>query len=129
MVKKGRKMRGKRTRGTGHSKKHRGFGHKGGHGNAGSKKGKIMRTNKTRVMGKRKLATPNTKTITTINIGILSELIERSGAKNEIDLVALGYDKLLGSGKVRGAYKVRVPTASSKAKEKIENAGGEVISQ
>lgn len=127
--KKGRKMRGQRTRGTGHSKKHRGAGHRGGHGNAGSKKGKIMTTHKTRTMGKRNFRAPNPQQPTTINVGRLSELVSESGMKNEIDLIALGYDKLLGSGKVTNALKVRVTSLSPKAKEKIEKAGGEVVLQ
>ncbi len=124
--KKGRKMRGSRTRGTGHSKKHRGAGHKGGHGRAGSKKHAVMRTRKQgRKIGRRKFRAPNPITHETINVGRVSEIMEEAGLK-KMDLSEKGYDKLLGSGKVRGAYEISVSLASAKAKEKIEQAGGEV---
>ena len=68
----------------------------------------------------------------TINVGQLRTLKERlirkgvdKGGK-EINLTALGYDKLLGSGVVQGAWKVTVETATPKAVEKIESAGGNV---
>ena len=44
-----------------------------------------------------------------------------------LDLLSLGYNKLLGGGKITGAFAVRVAKISNKAKEKIESVGGEVI--
>jgi len=43
-----------------------------------------------------------------------------------IDLVSLGYDKLLGQGTVHSVLKVKVPRASSSAVEKIKAAGGSI---
>ena len=37
------------------------------------------------------------------------------------------YTKLLGTGEVSRKYKITVDKVSSRAKEKIEKAGGEVI--
>ncbi len=45
---------------------------------------------------------------------------------NEIDLVALGFDKLLGQGSVHSALKVKARRASSSAIEKIKAAGGSI---
>jgi large subunit ribosomal protein L15 len=44
-----------------------------------------------------------------------------------LDLTSLGYDKLLGGGKVTGAYAIKVAKVSESAKSKIEAAGGEVL--
>jgi large subunit ribosomal protein L15 len=53
--------------------------------------------------------------------------INKNDTKATLDLVSLGYDKLLGGGKVSGAVKVRIAKISDNAKEKIEEAGGEVL--
>jgi len=45
---------------------------------------------------------------------------------NEIDLVALGFDKLLGQGSVHSALKVKARRASASAIEKIKAAGGSI---
>jgi large subunit ribosomal protein L15 len=44
----------------------------------------------------------------------------------KIDLVEMGYDKLLGSGTVQAAFQVRTNRASKSAIEKIRKAGGSV---
>ena len=47
--------------------------------------------------------------------------------KNNMTFIKeMGYDKLLGTGAPSQAYKITVNTASAKAVEKIEAAGGEV---
>ena len=51
-----------------------------------------------------------------------------AGGKKEIDLKQLGYGKLLARGKVKHKLTVRVEKFSASAKEKIEKAGGKVIS-
>jgi large subunit ribosomal protein L15 len=56
----------------------------------------------------------------------LNQLGNLAVTGTEIDLVALGYDKLLGQGSVHSALKVRVARASSSAVEKIKAAGGTV---
>jgi large subunit ribosomal protein L15 len=44
----------------------------------------------------------------------------------EVDLVSLGYDKLLGQGSVHKALKVKARRASESAIEKIKAAGGAI---
>ena len=56
----------------------------------------------------------------------LNQLEALAGNGKEIDLVALGFDKLLGQGTVNTALKVKVPRASSSAVEKIKAAGGSI---
>ncbi len=72
-----------------------------------------------------------------INVGdldlIIDKLVEVGLAKKEgdqyfLDLGEIGYEKLLGSGKITKAVKVVVSYATPKAVEKIEAAGGEVVS-
>ncbi len=52
--------------------------------------------------------------------------IEALATNGEVDLVALGYDKLLGQGSVHGALKVKARRASESAVEKIKAAGGSI---
>jgi ribosomal protein L15 len=44
----------------------------------------------------------------------------------QIDLSAMGYQKLLGAGSVKKAYDITTLYASQSAIEKIESAGGKV---
>ena len=75
-------------------------------------------------------------TIRAINVGELNDLseklLEKGLAKHDqkkiiIDLKALGYDKLLGKGKVSNPLVVRVEGSSKKAVEKLEAAGGRIM--
>ncbi|MCD6383686.1 MAG: uL15 family ribosomal protein, partial [Thermoplasmata archaeon] len=72
---------------------------------------------------------------TTINVGEISKhlkkweelgVVKKKGKSYEVDLGALGYDKLLGAGKINVPIVVKVERASRGAVEKIESAGGEV---
>ena len=56
------------------------------------------------------------------------ELSEREGGPF-LDLEALGYDKLLGAGRVTKALTVKVPSWSESASRKITGAGGEVLGE
>lgn len=58
-----------------------------------------------------------------INIYQIENLAGKDG---EIDLVSLGYDKLLGQGLVHSAFKVKARRASQSAIEKIKAAGGSI---
>ncbi|MCL4517886.1 MAG: uL15 family ribosomal protein [Thaumarchaeota archaeon] len=58
-----------------------------------------------------------------VNLGALEKLSSPDG---KIDLVGLGYDKLLGEGNVSAALQVRTLRASKSAIEKIKKAGGSV---
>ncbi len=66
-----------------------------------------------------------------INVGELDELYRRtcqaSESEKTLDLAALGYSKLLGSGSVSKAYVVKVASYSEKARMKIEAKGGRIV--
>jgi large subunit ribosomal protein L15 len=58
-----------------------------------------------------------------INLYQLEALATGDG---QIDLVTMGYDKLLGQGSVHAALKVKARRASESAIEKIKAAGGTI---
>lgn len=133
------KKRGSRTHGYGNTQKHRGAGSRGGHGMAGSKKHMWQHVSKFMPdhFGHRGFKRPEIVTChdKTINLGDLDSSVEKlvknklavkSGNSYAVDLSALGFDKLLGSGTVRNKLNVKVGKCSSKAKEKIEAAGGKL---
>ncbi len=59
----------------------------------------------------------------TLNVGQLEEM---AAGADSIDLTELGIDKLLGSGRISSSLTVTVESASAKAVEKVEAAGGTV---
>jgi large subunit ribosomal protein L15 len=133
------KHRGARTHGRG-KKAGRGHGKRGGVGAAGGHKHKWIATLKydRDHYGQKGKGFKRPQSVVgqpiTINVGQLRKLkerlikdgIEKEGGK-EIDLTALGYGKLLGSGTVQGAWQVTVEAASPRAVEKVESAGGKVL--
>ncbi len=77
---------------------------------------------------------PVSKEATVINVGDL-ERISKSGEITKDSFVEAGLIKkrsepvkILGDGKVKKAYNVKVPVSKS-AKEKIEKAGGKVLNE
>jgi large subunit ribosomal protein L15 len=133
--KKSRKRRGRERRLGG---KRRGAGSRGGRGRAGvGKRGKQKKLSFLREPKRKgfKRHPSLISRVKSINVGELDELIpkllelriaeEREG-KVEIDLAKLGIQKLLGSGKVSRALRVKARFFSREAKRKIEQAGGEV---
>jgi len=73
-----------------------------------------------------------------INVGELDELadklateekLERKEKKIFLDLDKLGYDKLLGRGKIAKPILVRVAAHSEAAAKKIEEAGGQILKE
>lgn len=133
------KYRGNTTHGWGSMKKRRGAGHRGGRGAAGS--GKRSDTKKPSVwsgkyFGKHGFKSKNSSVIISINVGQIDSQIAKFESKKlaakagdifSIDLKKLGFDKLLGSGRVKGKYKITADFASKSAVEKIKKTGGEVI--
>ena len=131
-------MTGSRTRGRGH-KKGRGAGLRGGRGNAVCHKTiRIMYERVGRVWGAHGFKRPqsvvsannsiNLKTIEENSDNWISEgIATKKGKVVSVDLNKMGYDKLLGTGSTEKTYKLTVNSASAKAVEKIESAGGEVI--
>ncbi len=134
------KMRGSRTIGGGCSKKRRGAGHRGGRGKAGGHKHMwtwVVKFDPDR-FGKSGFKRP-LKTINkfkTVNLDYLDdnaeklvqkELAEKNGDKIIIDVTKLGYDKVLGKGKVTKSLTIKAPLFSKSAVAKIEDNGGEAV--
>ena len=138
--KKNTRQRGHKTHGWGSKKKHRGSGHRGGHGMAGtgkradSKKPSIWKD--VNYFGKHGFIskTPKTK-INPINVRFIeqhiSKFLDNDAVKKEsdfyfIELEKIGYNKLLGDGRVSLKFKIKTPYASKAAIDKVKEAGGEV---
>lgn len=137
-LKKTRKMRGSRTQGYGRVTQHRKSGSRGGKGKAGGHKHHWLNTvkynpNRFRHIGFKPPSslTPAPETINTGELESLAlRIYSRGGVKPgeaELDLTALGYEKLLGKGDVRAPFKIKVSSCTPKALEKVEAAGGEVV--
>lgn len=135
------RMHGSTTHGWGARKKHRGSGNRGGQGMAGTgkrsdgKKPSIWKN--TRYFGKFGFKKKGQKIeINAINIKdiqrkldilVKAKKVSKEGDCYTIDLPALGYNKLLGTGVVERKMKITVDLASGNAVEKIKSKGGEVI--
>ena len=125
--KKVRSYRGHRTYGYGSHKKHRGGGSKGGRGKAGMHKHKWIYTVKYEPEHFSKHGFKRPRAVVrkpkVINLDELDKLLDEliaKGKKLEVELDKLGYDKLLGKGKITKAVKVKVKVATQKAIEKIK---------
>ncbi len=135
-----RKLRGSRTIGGGSSKKRRGAGHRGGRGFAGGHKHmwSWLVKNDPDHYGKHGFKRPQ-KTITKfnpVNLAFLDEkldeLVLKGLAKEEkgkivVDVTELGYNKVLGKGRITKKAIIKSPKFSESAKSKIEKAGGEAV--
>lgn len=135
------KKRGSRTHGYGASKKHRGGGSRGGRGLAGLHKHKRMTAIKYMPdhYGKSGFKRPKKaiEKIKAINLKDLDLKIDKLLKENKIkktkdgikiNLKQLGFDKLLGKGKV--THKIILEQAkyiSKNAKDKIKRAKGKVM--
>jgi len=129
--KKNSRQRGSKTHGWGAMKKHRGAGNRGGRGLAGSGKKSdqlkptiIKKFGLSNYFGKSGFKRPQkliNRKINAINVGDLVKF-----NKTEINLTELGFNKLLGDGKVTKKYTIKVESCSKLAKEKIEAAGGSI---
>lgn len=134
MAKKGR---GSNTHG--HGKHKRGAGRRGGKGYAGAKDHKWISTIKGGKLvigrsskrgkyghfgkygfGRGKLK----KEIKTVNLQWVDENFNEG---DTVNLFELGYEKLLGSGKITKKLKIIVPLWSKKAEEKVREVGGEIV--
>ncbi len=112
--------------GWGQVAQHRRTGAKGGSGMAGLHKHKWSYTVKYAPdhFGSNKWHPPNQVEIKRwINLNQLESLAAIGG---ELDLVMMGYDKLLGQGAVHSVLKVKARRASESAIEKIKAAGGSI---
>jgi large subunit ribosomal protein L15 len=134
-LRKSRKQRGSRYCGWGQVGQHRQSGARGGVGGAGKHKHLWVRTiiEEPDHFG-HKTSNFRTKGIVRkwADVGQLDSIFSRYGSLKEngkafLDLTSLGYDKILGGGKLHGTFSVRVRQFSRAAREKIESVGGEVI--
>jgi len=139
--KKNVKQRGTTWHGWGKGKAHhKGAGSRGGRGMAGTgKRGDAKKPSiwKERYFGKLGFIKKGPKIkIKEININYLQanldNLIDKKLILKEndfyiIDASKLGFNKLLGTGKVSAKFKINVDYASKSAVEKIKQVGGEVI--
>ena len=135
------RMRGSTTHGWGSRKMHRGAGNRGGRGMAGTgKRGDAKKPSiwgNTKYFGKygfkRNVKQEDIKAINIIDLEKMldslleSKLISKDKDFYDVDLAKLGFQKLLGDGRVTKRLKIRTKYASKKAVEKISKAGGEVI--
>ena len=140
-LRKTRKLRGSRTMGYGRVGQHRKAGGRGGVGKAGGRNHFWIRTVKYEPKRFRKVGFKPPSALkprpSTVNVGELMELAFRlygaealrSREPLELDLEAMGYRKLLGEGEVSIPLRVRIPSYSESAKEKIEEAGGELLGE
>ena len=133
---KSRRQRGSRYCGWGQVGQHRQSGSRGGIGGAGKHKHFFTRTviEEPNHFGHDAFNSYNRNLVHRwINIRDLDSVVAKHGKVDEdgrviLDLTSLGYDKLLGGGKVNSAFAVKVANISGSAKEKIQQAGGEIFS-
>jgi len=134
-LRKTRKNRGSRTQGYGRVGQHRDTGSKPNR-KAGRHKHKwsyVLRY-EPGYFGKQGFTSPKSlrQRINAVNVGRLDELAEKSAVENEkgklfIDLESLGYNKLLGTGKITKPLSIKVSSCSKSAIEKVQQAGGQVL--
>jgi large subunit ribosomal protein L15 len=133
---KSRRQRGSRYCGWGQVGQHRQSGSRGGIGGAGKHKHFWIRTviEEPNHFGHDAFNSYNRNLVYKwLNVRDLISVIAKHGKVDQdgkvvLDLTSLGYDKLLGGGKVNSAFAVKVASISASAKEKIQQAGGEVLS-
>jgi large subunit ribosomal protein L15 len=131
-IRKVRRMRGSRTHGYGQVGQHRHSGKQGGHGQAGLHKHKWSWTVKFEPdhFGRDPFRPPRRRRPSRwMNVGDLDAIATGTARKTgELDLAAMGVEKLLGSGQVVGGpYRVRVASFTKRAQAKIEAAGGKIL--
>lgn len=117
------RARGSHTHGSGSKKNRRGAGNRGGRGRGGTgKKGDSKKPShwQDQQFGKHGFTPIRRNDKTCINVSDLHRF------DDTVDLAEHGIDKLLGAGPVHDAYDITVPEATTKAKQKVEDAGGTV---
>ena len=133
-LRKSRRQRGTRFCGWGQIGQHRASGSRGGVGGAGKHKHFYIRTviEEPDHFGHEQFHAMRKSDVSKwLNIKDLNQLMKYSKA-NEVgkiilDLDELGYGKLLGVGQVDAAFTIKIKKVSKSAKDKITQAGGEVL--
>ena len=133
-LRKSRRQRGTRFCGWGQIGQHRASGSRGGVGGAGKHKHFFIRTviEEPDHFGHEQFHALRKSDVSKwLNIKDLNQLIKHSKATEEgkivLDLNELGYGKLLGVGQVDAAFTIKIKKVSKSAKDKITQAGGEVL--
>lgn len=136
-----RSKRGTRNCGWGNTQKHRGAGSRGGRGMAGSKKQKWCGISKycpgyfgqhgfkNHSSGVRDKAINLCDLERNLEMFVKEGKVTAEGGKYIVNLTALGYDKLLGSGKISNKMDIAVKSFSKKAKERVEENSGSITKQ
>jgi large subunit ribosomal protein L15 len=132
-----KRRRGERTYHGSH-KKWRGGGSRGGRGKAGLHKHKWSYTVKYEPehFGKRGFKRPFARKAKGINLGeieriseelLAKKLAEKEGEKIKINVLKLGYEKVLGKGKLKKPLIIEAKSFSKQAMKKLEEVGGKAI--
>lgn len=130
-----------RDHGWGSKKKHRGKGSRGGKGNAGSGKRSWAKTPRQKGwkkldLGKFGFVKRNATKVNAINLRFIEENLKRLVSEKLIveekgfyivDLKKLGFNKVLGTGKLTKKFRITADYASKKAIESVKKSGGEII--
>lgn len=133
-LRKTRRYRGSRNHGWGQIGQHRASGHKGGLGVSGQLKhhySSMLKYDPSH-FGHSSTHPPHPNIIHKwASVRDLDDLFQKfgkqEGDKKVIDLIAAGYQKLLGGGKISNAYTVKVSQFTATAEEKVKAVGGEVL--
>ncbi len=135
-LRKTRKNRGSRYCGWGQVAQHRASGHKGGLGVSGQLKhhySSMLKENPDHFgHGSTHPPHPNiTKKWASVRDldDLFTSFGQQEGDKKIIDLAGNKIEKLLGGGNTSNAYIVKVNRFTASAKEKVKQAGGEVLSK
>ncbi|HLC58883.1 MAG TPA: uL15m family ribosomal protein [Candidatus Nanoarchaeia archaeon] len=138
------RYRGSHTHGCGSKKKRRGAGNKGGKGMAGSgkradqKKPTILKLYGNEYFGRKGFHRPQKMLVKVkvinlddlqnkLNFYISKKLISKEADIYVVDLGKIGYQKLLGGGKLDVKLKVTADHISESAAKKIQEKGGVIV--
>ncbi len=133
-LRKSRRQRGTRFCGWGQIGQHRASGSRGGVGGAGKHKHFFIRTviEEPDHFGHEQFHALRKSDVSKwVNLKDLNQLMKYSKSTEDgkiiLDLTELGYGKLLGVGQVDAVFTIKVEKVSKSAKDKITQAGGEVL--
>lgn len=125
MVSRTNKFRGSRYHGRG-KKSGRGAGKRGGRGNAGINKHRLLTRLKYMPRHWGMHGFNRHPSLRKVNISMNLQELQDMTEEDNVNLGELGYDKLLGKGKMNRAMNIVVAKASAHAISKVESAGGTV---
>ncbi len=132
------KYRSHTTHGGGHRKKRRGAGSRGGRGRAGTGKRASQKVaGITVTLGRKGFTSHAGASIRSVNLNyftqkrldqlVAAKKVTKKGDVYSVDLVKVGFDKLLGAGVVQAKLQVKARQWSAHAESKITAAGGSIV--